>query len=212
MEIPAVNWLFTSDPRSALYNLSVGSVTPRDVIMKNGPLSVESVDIMHWMFVLYVQSVLICVMHWVCCTCPDLCHALVVCVVRVPICFVHWVCWQTCRQTVETGGDTDQPSVLLSSALLHTAVQRYKCISFVTPSGRLARAGPYTDVCCGPSRPIHWRLLRIVSPLMPLTLSFLIFFIVTLSRLSVFCTVGEKASVLCTVGLNVCVFFAEQSV
>ena len=47
MEIPAVNWLFTSDPRSALYNLSVGSVTPRDVIMKNGPLSVESVDIMH---------------------------------------------------------------------------------------------------------------------------------------------------------------------
>ena len=97
MKIPAVNWLFTSDSRPALYNLSVGSVTRRDVIMKNGPLSVESVDIMHWMFVLYVQPVPICVMHWVfvlyvsrsvscveclCCTCPDLCHALSVYVVH----------------------------------------------------------------------------------------------------------------------------------
>ena len=61
MEIPDVNWLFTSDPRSALYNLSVGSVTRCDVIMKKWPVVSRKCE--HHALSVCVARVLICVMH-----------------------------------------------------------------------------------------------------------------------------------------------------
>ena len=124
--------------------------------------------VMHWVFVLYMTWSVSCI-ECLCCTWPDLCHALSVCVVRFPICVMHWVfmlyvfrsvsCIVLCRALSvlanvqancrDWSGDTDQPSVLLSSALLHTAVQtqmsivyhsllhsavqKRKCLSFITP-------------------------------------------------------------------------------